>query len=97
MSMYMIDSGIKGQKWAIRRNQEKKTELYHFGIKGQKWGVRRYQNDDGTLTAAGKKRYSDYENGVKASSETKKAYKRIEKLKKTRSSSYEKSNNAGEN
>lgn len=34
-------------------------ELYHWGIKGQKWGVRRYQNRDGTLTAAGKIRYSD--------------------------------------
>ena len=33
-------------------------ELYHYGIKGQKWGVRRYQNEDGTLTAAGKKRVS---------------------------------------
>lgn len=32
-------------------------ELYHWGIKGQKWGVRRYQNLDGTLTAAGRKRY----------------------------------------
>lgn len=31
--------------------------LAHHGVKGQKWGVRRYQNDDGTLTAAGKKRY----------------------------------------
>lgn len=31
-------------------------ELYHHGILGQKWGVRRYQNEDGTLTAAGKKR-----------------------------------------
>lgn len=30
-------------------------ELYHYGIKGQKWGVRRYQNEDGSLTAAGKK------------------------------------------
>ena len=33
------------------------NELYHHGIKGMKWGVRRYQNSDGSLTAAGKKRY----------------------------------------
>lgn len=32
-------------------------ELYHHGILGQKWGVRRYQNEDGTLTEAGKKHY----------------------------------------
>lgn len=31
--------------------------LAHHGIKGQKWGIRRYQNPDGTLTAAGRKRY----------------------------------------
>ena len=35
------------------------TELYHHGIKGQRWGVRRFQNQNGTLTAAGKKRYND--------------------------------------
>lgn len=36
-------------------------DIYHWGIKGQKWGVRRYQNKDGSLTPAGKKRYSqDY-------------------------------------
>lgn len=34
-------------------------ELQHHGIKGMKWGVRRYQNEDGTLTPAGKKRYGD--------------------------------------
>lgn len=34
------------------------SELYHHGIKGQKWGVRRYQNEDGSLTAAGKQRYT---------------------------------------
>lgn len=34
------------------------NELYHHGILGQKWGVRRYQNADGSLTPAGKKRYT---------------------------------------
>lgn len=32
-------------------------ELTHHGILGMKWGVRRFQNKDGSLTAAGKKRY----------------------------------------
>ena len=31
--------------------------LYHHGIKGQKWGVRQYQNEDGSLTAAGRIHY----------------------------------------
>lgn len=34
-------------------------ELTHHGIKGQKWGRRRFQNEDGTLTPAGKERYDD--------------------------------------
>ena len=44
------------------------NELYHHGIKGQKWGVRRYQNSDGSLTAAGTKRY--YKNAIKNASDT---------------------------
>lgn len=35
-------------------------ELYHHGIKGQKWGIRRYQNEDGTLTEAGRKRITNH-------------------------------------
>lgn len=34
------------------------NELMHSGIKGMKWGVRRYQNQDGSLTDAGKRRYA---------------------------------------
>ena len=37
------------------------SDLRHHGIKGQKWGVRRFQNADGSLTAAGRKRYGDGE------------------------------------
>ena len=35
------------------------NELRHYGILGMKWGVRRYQNEDGSLTSAGKKRYDN--------------------------------------
>lgn len=34
-------------------------ELRHYGIKGQRWGVRRFQEEDGSLTPAGKERYAD--------------------------------------
>lgn len=39
-------------------------ELHHHGVKGQKWGIRRFQNEDGSLTDKGKKRYSadDFKN-----------------------------------
>ena len=40
-------------KVIVKRDED---YLQHFGIKGQRWGVRRFQNEDGTRTAAGKKR-----------------------------------------
>lgn len=50
-------------------------ELYHHGVKGMKWGRRRFQNEDGSLTPAGKKRY-DADQKV---AETKAAYKSASK------------------
>ena len=61
------------------------TELYHHGILGQKWGVRRYQNPDGSLTAAGEKRYNG-KNG-----ELKKAKDDYRIAKKQYNKSYNKS------
>lgn len=35
--------------------------LAHFGIKGMRWGVRHFQNEDGSLTNAGRNRYGEGE------------------------------------
>ena len=57
--------------------------LAHYGTKGQKWGIRRYQNEDGSLTDEGKRRYG---NSVFISGTTKTyeegSYKRDELPKK---------------
>ena len=53
------------------------TYLIHHGIKGQRWGIRRFQNDDGTLTDAGKKRYSTGEAGQYESRKTQRLKKQI--------------------
>ena len=43
--------------WQYNYGPVRSDELYHHGVKGQKWGVRRYQNEDGSLTPAGKVHY----------------------------------------
>ena len=58
------------------------NELYHHGIKGMHWGVRRYQNPDGTLTGAGKKRYSKTTKNTSRRS-NRNIKKKIPKLTKT--------------
>lgn len=55
--------------------------LAHHGVKGQKWGVRRYQNEDGSLTNAGKKRLDIGETRKKPLSEAEQQERR-DKVKK---------------
>lgn len=66
-------------------------EIKHHGIKGQKWGVRRYQNEDGSLTNAGKKRYDEPPQTKKEKKELKKAQKEWDKnFKKNQHTAYNK-------
>lgn len=52
--------------------------LYHHGIEGQKWHVRRFQNEDGSLTPAGKERYlSSNKKSSKTTREKQKATKAL--------------------
>lgn len=40
---------------------ERESDLTHHGIKGQKWGIRRFQNEDGSLTPAGRRRFEKFD------------------------------------
>lgn len=80
---YYDDQAVDGfiaytivQKGLMLLSSEK---LYHHGIKGQRWGVRRFQNEDGSLTSAGRSRYlnSDGSLNRKGKKEIKKWEKRI--------------------
>ncbi len=57
--------------------------LAHHGIKGQHWGVRRFENENGTLTPAGKKRYETidgkYQKVKAAKAKAKESYKEFNK------------------
>lgn len=50
-----------------RDDQLDRDYLEHHGILGMKWGIRRYQNEDGSLTPEGERRYRETGYGERSS------------------------------
>lgn len=48
---------INKQLGTLKHSDVSSEYLAHYGIKGQEWGKRRFQNEDGSLTPEGRKRY----------------------------------------
>ena len=56
---YILITNSDGVSLSLVHADNEGAYLAHHGVKNQRWGVRRFQNYDGSLTAAGKLRYSD--------------------------------------
>ena len=78
-----VASKLGKKAYEIERGifHSEEDSLQHHGVKGQKWGVHRYQNEDGTLTPEGVRRYRTLE---EAEEESKKLDKQVEELNSKR-------------
>lgn len=85
----LLGNGVHDEMYYSLNNSYAYDELYHHGIRGQKWGIRRFQDESGSLTAAGKKRYG-IGDVVLASS------KRLSNLKKKRDATKDAINKSNE-